>query len=72
MFVQFLLNPAQASQSNLNGIAYVTTRMEWYCNLTERLLSTEHIDVGTESFQAVLNALEEQWLCCTRHFFSIR
>ncbi|KAJ6186531.1 hypothetical protein N7519_007832 [Penicillium mononematosum] len=56
--LQFLLNPAHASESRRNGIAYVITRMDWYCSLTEHLLSQENIDLKGQSYQAVVNELE--------------
>jgi hypothetical protein len=32
--------------------------MEWYCSLTEHLLSQENIDLKGQSYQAVVNELE--------------
>ncbi|RYP73127.1 hypothetical protein DL769_004288 [Monosporascus sp. CRB-8-3] len=55
--LQILLNPAQATKSNLAGIAYVISRMEWYCALTGHLLDKNNIARGNE-FQAVLHQLE--------------
>ncbi|RYP60388.1 hypothetical protein DL771_010531 [Monosporascus sp. 5C6A] len=55
--LQILLNPAQATKSNLAGIAYVISRMDWYCALTEHLLNKNNITSGNE-FQAVLYQLE--------------
>ncbi|GFF78041.1 vegetative incompatibility protein HET-E-1 [Aspergillus lentulus] len=57
--LQILLNPAQATKSNLAGIAHVTSRMDWYCALTEHLLNKNNIMIGTESFQEVLELLEK-------------
>ncbi len=37
--LQLLQNPAQATKSNLAGIAHIISRMNWYCALTEHLLS---------------------------------
>jgi hypothetical protein len=59
MIIQILLNPAQATKSNLAGIAYVTSRMDWYCALTEHLLNKNNIMTGTESFQEVIEQLEK-------------
>ncbi|KAF7171564.1 hypothetical protein CNMCM5623_003939 [Aspergillus felis] len=57
--LQILLNPAQATKSNLEGIAHVTSRMDWYCALTEHLLNKNNIMTGTESFQEILERLEK-------------
>ncbi|PKX90474.1 NACHT and WD40 domain protein [Aspergillus novofumigatus IBT 16806] len=57
--LQILLNPAQATKSNLAGIAHVTSRMDWYCALTEHLLNKNNIMIGTESFENVLELLEK-------------
>lgn len=53
-----LRNPAQATTSNLDGIAYVISRMDWYCALTKHLLNKDNIAAGNE-FQAILRRLEE-------------
>ncbi|RYP09139.1 hypothetical protein DL764_001466 [Monosporascus ibericus] len=55
--LQILLNPAQATKSNLAGIAYVISRMDWYCALTEHLLNKDNIACG-KKFPAVLHQLE--------------
>ncbi|EAW20787.1 NACHT and WD40 domain protein [Aspergillus fischeri NRRL 181] len=57
--LQILLNPAQATKSNLAGIAHVTSRMDWYCALTEHLLNKNNIMIGTESFPEILELLEK-------------
>ncbi|KAI0388238.1 hypothetical protein F5Y17DRAFT_253822, partial [Xylariaceae sp. FL0594] len=56
--LQILRNPAQAKKSDLAGIAYVISRMDWYCALTEHLLNKNNISTGND-FQAVLHQLEE-------------
>ncbi|KAJ5278317.1 hypothetical protein N7524_004470 [Penicillium chrysogenum] len=56
--LQFLLNPAQELESQRNGIAFVITRMEWYCSLASHLLSQENIDLKGQSYQPVVNELE--------------
>lgn len=55
--VQILLNPAQAAKSNLAGITYVISRMDWYCALTEHLLDRDRVARGHD-FEAVLHQLE--------------
>ena len=55
MSVKILLNPAKATRSNLDGIVYVTSRMDWYCALTEHLLDGDHID---RSLHSILPQLE--------------
>ncbi|SPO01835.1 uncharacterized protein DNG_04508 [Cephalotrichum gorgonifer] len=55
--LQILLNPVKASKANLSGIAHVISRMDWYCALSEHLLSKENIAHGND-FQAVLHKLE--------------
>ncbi|KAF7116900.1 hypothetical protein CNMCM5793_005530 [Aspergillus hiratsukae] len=52
-------DPAQATKSNLAGITHVTSRMDWYCALTEHLLNKNNIMTGTESFQEVIEQLEK-------------
>lgn len=52
-----LRNPAQATKSNRAGIAYVISRMGWYCALTEHLLNKDNIAGGCD-LQAVLDQLE--------------
>ncbi|KAK3943773.1 hypothetical protein QBC46DRAFT_376209 [Diplogelasinospora grovesii] len=55
--LQILRNPAQATKSNLAGIAHVISRMDWYCALTEHLLDKNNITAGNK-FQAILHKLE--------------
>jgi hypothetical protein len=55
---QMLRNPAQATTSNLAGIAYVISRMDWYCALTKHLLNKDNITAGNK-FQEILHQLEE-------------
>ncbi|KAK3934043.1 hypothetical protein QBC46DRAFT_429380 [Diplogelasinospora grovesii] len=55
--LQILRNPAQATKSNLAGIAHVTSRMDWYCALTEHLLDKNNI-TASNNFQAILHQLE--------------
>ncbi|KAJ5710720.1 hypothetical protein N7488_004876 [Penicillium malachiteum] len=50
---------SQVSKDQLDSITYVTTRMEWYCSLTEHLLSEDNI-VRTPSYRTVLDMLEER------------
>ncbi|KXX78699.1 Vegetative incompatibility protein HET-E-1, partial [Madurella mycetomatis] len=56
--LQILRNPSQATKSNLAGITYVISRMDWYCTLTEHLLNKNNITAGNE-FRVVLHRLEE-------------
>ena len=46
---QILSNPAKATKSNLAGIVYVTTRMDWYCALIGYLLDRSTVDKLRES-----------------------
>jgi hypothetical protein len=55
---QILLNPAKATKSNLAGITHVVSRMDWYCALTEHLLNKDNIVIGNESFESILQQLE--------------
>ncbi|KAL1889912.1 hypothetical protein Sste5346_008639 [Sporothrix stenoceras] len=57
--LQILMNPANATKSNLAGIAHVVSRMDWYCALTEHLLDMDKAKIGDESFESVLQQLEE-------------
>ncbi|KAK4112497.1 NACHT-domain-containing protein [Canariomyces notabilis] len=58
--LQILLNPVEAIQSNLAGIAHVMSRMDWYCALSEHILSQSNIVVGKESFKSVQLQLENR------------
>jgi hypothetical protein len=55
---QILLNPAKATKSNLAGITHVVSRMDWYCALTEHLLNKDNIVIRNESFESILQQLE--------------
>jgi N-terminal domain of NWD NACHT-NTPase/NACHT domain len=41
---QILSNPAKARKSNLEGMTYVISRMDWYCVLTDHLLNNVNED----------------------------
>ncbi|RJE17667.1 NACHT domain protein [Aspergillus sclerotialis] len=56
--LQFLLNPALESEANESGLGYVISRMEWYCELTEHMLSEKNIVIGDESYEKVRERLE--------------
>ncbi|KAK3364118.1 hypothetical protein B0T25DRAFT_620386 [Lasiosphaeria hispida] len=58
--LQILLNPVQAIESNLAGITHVISRMDWYCALTEHILSQNNIVVGKDSFKSVQLRLENR------------
>ncbi|KAL5352139.1 hypothetical protein ACLOAV_002084 [Pseudogymnoascus australis] len=55
--LQMLSNPAKATRSNLDGITYVVSRMNWYSALIEHLLGTENT-IMDGSFESVLQRLE--------------
>ncbi|KAK4031659.1 hypothetical protein C8A01DRAFT_41893, partial [Parachaetomium inaequale] len=55
---QAALPPANATKSNLAGIAHVISRMDWYCALAEHLLNKNNVAAGKD-FQAVLRQLEK-------------
>ncbi|KID82919.1 NACHT and WD40 domain protein [Metarhizium guizhouense ARSEF 977] len=59
--LQILLNPAKATASNLSGITYVISRMDWYCALTEHLLKKDSINIGDGSItdSACENVLQQ-------------
>ncbi|KAH6714777.1 hypothetical protein BKA61DRAFT_735120 [Leptodontidium sp. MPI-SDFR-AT-0119] len=57
--LQILLNPIEASTSNLAGVAHVVSRMDWYCALTEHP-DKSNIEIGDESFESILRQLEEE------------
>ncbi|KAH9205280.1 hypothetical protein DL95DRAFT_491829 [Leptodontidium sp. 2 PMI_412] len=57
--LQILLNPIEASTSNLAGVAHVVSRMDWYCALTEHP-DKSSIEIGDESFESILRQLEEE------------
>ncbi len=52
-----LSNPAKATRSNLDGITYVASRMNWYSALIEHLLGTDNT-IMDGSFESVLQRLE--------------
>ncbi|KAL5344303.1 hypothetical protein ACLOAV_010732 [Pseudogymnoascus australis] len=56
--LHMLSNPAKATRSNLEGITYVVSRMNWYSALTEHLLSTDNTVTTDGSFESVLRVLE--------------
>ncbi|KAL7938542.1 hypothetical protein V8C35DRAFT_319713 [Trichoderma chlorosporum] len=58
--LQILLNPGKASKANLTGIAHVTSRMSWYCALTEHLLNKENTTIGKDCFEKVMRTLEKE------------
>src|SRR5262249_18282417 len=58
--LQILSNPMTATISNLEGIAHVITRMDWYCALTRHLLIKDNVVTGDESLNSVLQQLEQR------------
>ncbi|KAI0444617.1 WD40-repeat-containing domain protein [Xylaria telfairii] len=56
--LDILRNPSQEMNSNLEGITYVISRMDWYCTLTE-LLPNESNFANGNAFQEVLSQLKE-------------
>ena len=46
--LQMLASPARVSASNLEGITYVMSRMDWYCVLTDKLLTIVNGDNITD------------------------
>ncbi len=57
---QILSNPAKATKSNLAGITYTISRMDWYCALVEHVLNKDNIMTGSKSFEEVLHQLEDK------------
>ncbi|KAH8800337.1 hypothetical protein F5884DRAFT_891236 [Xylogone sp. PMI_703] len=57
--LQILLNPTKAAKSNLAGITHVVSRMDWYCELTDHLLTEDCIIIGNESFESIIVQLEK-------------
>ncbi|KAL4961162.1 uncharacterized protein BDV14DRAFT_204012 [Aspergillus stella-maris] len=45
--LQILVNPTTESTANRTGIIYVTSRMDWYCELSQLLLKENTVDRGT-------------------------
>lgn len=58
--LEILCNPAKESSSNLEGIAHVTSRMDWYCTMAEHILSKENMELGNESYESVLGQLKRR------------
>ncbi|KAI0548670.1 WD40-repeat-containing domain protein [Xylaria curta] len=54
--LQILSNPGRAIKSNLQGIVYVVSRMDWYCALSESLLDEDKL---VKSFEPILKELNE-------------
>ncbi|KAI0864414.1 WD40-repeat-containing domain protein [Xylaria cubensis] len=54
--LQILSNPGKAAKSNLQGIVYVISRMDWYCALSECLLDDDQL---FKSFEPILKELNE-------------
>ncbi|KAI0550554.1 WD40-repeat-containing domain protein [Xylaria curta] len=57
--LEILRNPVQEMNSNLEGIAYVISKMDWYCALTEPLLNKSNF-VDGNNFQSVLSLLKKK------------
>ncbi|RWA05589.1 hypothetical protein EKO27_g9520 [Xylaria grammica] len=55
--LEILRNPAREMNSNLEGIAYAISRMDWYCALTELLLNKNNA-AGGDMSQGVLSQLK--------------
>lgn len=53
-----LSNPAKATRYNLAGIADVSNRMSWYCNLTTHLLGLRNIE-NYATYETILHQLEQ-------------
>src|SRR5271154_902891 len=49
-----------ATISNLEGIAHVVARMDWYCALTRHLLNKDNVVTADESLNSVLQQLEQK------------
>ncbi|CAK7236679.1 hypothetical protein SBRCBS47491_009721, partial [Sporothrix bragantina] len=58
--LQILCKPANANKTNLEGVKYVVSRMEWYCALTDHLLDTGSIESGNTPTKDVLGILRER------------
>ncbi|KAI1741442.1 WD40-repeat-containing domain protein [Xylaria scruposa] len=54
--LQILSNPGKAVKSNLQGIVYVISRMDWYCALSECLLDEDKL---VKSFEPILKQLSK-------------
>jgi hypothetical protein len=55
---QVFINPMQASQANQVGMEYVVANMDWYCSLSEHILSKKYIKVGEENYEGVRDQLK--------------
>ncbi|KAL2199412.1 NACHT domain-containing protein [Corynascus similis CBS 632.67] len=47
------------TRSNLAGIVYVVSRMDWYCALSEHLLNEDHIDKAGSIQRELVNRTEQ-------------
>ncbi|KAI1170278.1 WD40-repeat-containing domain protein [Nemania sp. FL0916] len=55
--LDILQNPSQEMKSNLDGVAYVISRMDWYCALTELLLNESNF-TDDNDLETVLSQLK--------------
>ncbi|PNP46434.1 hypothetical protein THARTR1_10756 [Trichoderma harzianum] len=53
---QILINPANATKSNLDGMAHVVSRMGWYCSLADCLME----NYGVDESGSILPQLEKK------------
>ncbi|CAK7240409.1 MAG: hypothetical protein STHCBS139747_001848 [Sporothrix thermara] len=43
MALEMLCKPSQSNKANLEGVKYVTARMEWYCALSDHILDDKSL-----------------------------
>ncbi|RMZ90111.1 hypothetical protein DV736_g2663, partial [Chaetothyriales sp. CBS 134916] len=65
-----LSNPAKAVQSQRDGIAYVASRMDWYCAITDHLLDQDNKANVDKPPELILQFLEES--LCTLYMAILR
>jgi len=58
--LQILLNPADESKANREGIVYVTSRMDWYWNLSKLLFKENIVNIDGHSFTGLQCELQNR------------
>ncbi|KAL7786975.1 hypothetical protein V8C37DRAFT_285865 [Trichoderma ceciliae] len=57
--LQILANPNKQMTANLTGIVHITSRMDWYCAISDHLPGHDKVKVGQKDFGLVLEKFEE-------------
>ena len=55
-----LCKPSQSNKANLEGVKYVTARMEWYCALSDHILDDKSLKLEGEAAKRLINLLRDK------------